>query len=168
MLAAGQSSGVAAVVVLVLTVLPLTIGLQCRTYSPQQCLFETKDSVPIAYPQPLHPSSFRLDAETNCPFHHSGVFQQSECDDDFMAEARADLPTADDAAFCTSGSLPGEFKRQGEQYIFTPHPDSKCSYFDYRRSEVPADLLQPVLLQHPLSLPAIRILVGIPFPHECL
>ena len=145
---ARQSSGVAALVVLMLTALPIGNGLQCRTYSPQQCLFDTNDSAPTAYPQPLHPSSFRLDAETSCPFHRSGVFQHSECDDDFMAEARSDLPTADDAAFCTSGSLPGEFKRQGEQYIFMPHPDSKCSYFDYRRSEVPAVLPRLVLLQH--------------------
>ena len=119
-----------------LRALPIGNSLQCRTYSPQKCLFDTNGSAPVVFPRPLHPASFRLEAETSCPFHDSGVFQQSECNDDFMAEESRNLPTADDATYCTSGSLPGEFKRQGERFIFTPHPESSCNYFDYRRSEV--------------------------------
>jgi hypothetical protein len=119
-----------------LTALPLVNSLQCRTYVPQKCLFDTNGSAPVVFPQPLHPASFRLEEETSCPFYDSGVFQQSECNDDFMAEEARKLPTADDTAYCTSGSLPGEFKRQGERFIFTPHPESSCNYFEYRRSEV--------------------------------
>ena len=119
-----------------LAMLPLVNSLQCRTYSPQKCLFDTNGSAPVVFPQPLHPASFQLEAETSCPFYDSGVFQPSECNDDFMAEEARQLPTADDAAYCTSGSLPGEFKRQGERFIFTPHPESSCNYFEYRRSEV--------------------------------
>ena len=156
MVAKDSSCQQAALLLLVLTALPLVKSLQCRTYTPQRCLFETNGSAPIVYPQPLHPSSFRLEAETSCPFYGSGIFQQSECGEDFMAEARRQLPLTDDAAFCASGSLPGEFKRQGEQYIFTPHPESRCNYYDYRRSEVRGCVPEPLLPRHAQTIRPCR------------
>lgn len=121
--------------------LPSTDSVLCEHYSPTDCLFSSRDDSPAHFPVPLHPSSFSLQ---ECPFQGAGMFTRREdkCSDPFMAISKRALPQVDSPEHCASGSLDGEFKRQGERFSYKPHTDHKCSYFDFTRNEVLTSTVQ--------------------------
>ena len=114
-------------------------GQQCDRYVPGDCLFSTYDDRPAVFPRPLHAASFSLEAEVTCPFHGAGTFvikPTEQCDDPFMSARKRRLPGTRARAHCSSGSLAGEFKRQGKRFYYEPHAEHHCSYFEYTRAEV--------------------------------
>lgn len=128
------------------------VGYQsCESYVPGACLFSTYDDRPVVFPRPLHASSFNLEKEVTCPFHGAGTFarkRKQQCGDPFMSARKRQLPQARSDGYCSSGSLGGEFKRQGKRFYYEPHPEHDCSYFEYTRAEVrtAADRGSPSLL----------------------
>lgn len=70
------------------------------------------------------------------------TLREDKCSDPFMAISKRALPQVGSPEHCASGSLDGEFKRQGERFSYKPHTNHKCSYFDYTRNEVLTSTVQ--------------------------
>ena len=118
----------------------------CNTYLAADCLFSTDPDRPVIYPQPLHPASFSLEQEAPCPFHGSGTFQRVQaerCDTPFMKISKHKLRRSQQPERCSSGSLTGAFKRQGERFFFEPRAEHNCSYVEYCRDEVGCSASSP-------------------------
>jgi len=82
--------------------------------------------------------------EIPCPFYASGMYETGkadECADDFMTQARRELPTCDDKQYCCGGSPRGQFRHREDRYTFVPLKKEQCAYFEYNRHEV-LDFLQ--------------------------